>query len=49
MSMAVVCAGADVPTKSIARLSSVVTAAEFLKENVADSEESVDYAFEGMS
>lgn len=37
------------PAKVITRLGPVVTAAEFLKENVADPEEPVDNSFEGMS
>lgn len=48
-SMALVRAGAMVPTKIIARLGPVVAAAEFLKENVADPEESVNHSFEGVS
>lgn len=47
--MTLVCAGAVVAAKIIARLSPVVTAPELLKKNVADSEESVDHAFEGMA
>lgn len=47
--MALVCAGAMAPTKIIAGLGPVVAAPEFLKENVADPEESVDYALKGMS
>ena len=46
--MAIVCAGAMVPTKIITGLSPVVTAPEFLKENVEESEETVEHAFEGM-
>jgi hypothetical protein len=38
-----------VPTKIVTRLDPVVTAPELLEENVTDSEESVDHAFEGMS
>lgn len=48
VSMALICAGAMVPTKIITRLGPVVTAPELLQENVADSEESVDHTFEGM-
>lgn len=47
--MALVCTGTVVPTKIIAGLGSVVTAPELLEKNVADSEESVDHAFEGMA
>lgn len=47
--MALVCAGAVVPTKIVAGLGPVVTAPKLLKKNVADSEESVDHALEGMA
>lgn len=47
--MALVCAGTMVPTKIITGLDPVVTAAEFLQEDVADPEEPIDHAFERMS
>lgn len=47
--MAVVCTGAMVSTKIVAWLGPIVPAPELLEKNVADSEESVDHAFEGMS
>lgn len=46
--MALVCAGAVMPTKIISRLGPVVAAPELLKKNVANFEKSVDHAFEGM-
>lgn len=47
--MAIACAGTMVPTKIVARLGPVVSAPELLKKNVANPEESVHHAFEGVS